>query len=101
MRTMYSRASPNCWISAPFALPASRAARFFERQLHHRAAGEVDAVVEAALDEEGHEPDHDERDREARHHPPPADEVVLGIVQDAQHQMLSVSAALLRLSQMR
>ena len=66
--------------------------RLDELELHQRAARELDAVVEAAAQRERAEPDHDEGDREPGGPAPPADEIDFGVVQDAQHQMLSVWA---------
>ena len=74
--------------------------RRLEAHLHRRAAGELDAVV-VALDRDQDHAGHDERERDGRRDPPETDEVDVGVVEDAQHQMLSVWMPFERLSQIR
>ncbi len=61
--------------------------RLRELQLHQRSAGELDTQVER-LDRERSKPQHDEGDRDRRHHLPPANEIVARVVKNSKHQML-------------
>ena len=67
--------------------------------LHERAAGKLDAVVDRSPDV-GNQSDQKEGDREPCGPLPPANEIVVGIMKYSQHQMLRVCVvAGLRLSQ--
>ena len=66
-----------------------RIGRLGELELHQRTAGELDAVV-GRLDGKRSEAEENEADGDRRHHLPPADEVVVGIVKNSKHQMLRV-----------
>ena len=63
--------------------------RLGELDLHQRTAGELDAVV-GRLDRQRAEPEDDESDGDPDRPLPPADEIVVGVVKNAKHQMLSV-----------
>jgi hypothetical protein len=70
-----------------------------ELELHERATCELDAVV-GRLDCQRAEAEKDERDRNHGHDLPPADEIVIGVVEYSKHQMLRVAwASRVRLSQ--
>jgi len=82
---------PNCWISAPWKPAASIVLRrsptlgLRELGLHERAAGELDAPIQAVMHAEEDQPRGDERHGDADGDAPRLDEVVLGVVKDAQH----------------
>ena len=61
--------------------------RLRELKLHQCSAGKLDAEVEG-LDRERSKPQNDEGECDRRHHLPPADEVVVRVVKNSNHQML-------------
>ena len=63
-----------------------------ELELHQRAAGELDAARDAVRGEKD-QTDGDEGDRQANGDAPGLDEVVVGSVQDAQHEAPRCSAS--------
>jgi hypothetical protein len=89
------------------AAEASDVGALLELELHERAAGELDAVPQAAGDEHRAEAEGDECRGTEGHRAPPADEVVARVVEDADHgrgpvggrQMLSARGAVERPSQ--
>ena len=62
--------------------------RLRELELHQRSAGELDAVV-GRLDSQRSESEQNEGDGDPCHHLPPADEIVVGVVKNSKHQILS------------
>ncbi len=58
--------------------------RVDELELHKGSARELDAVV-GRFDRQRSEAENDEGDGDSRHHLPPADEIVVGVVQNSKH----------------
>ena len=67
-------------------------------ELHQRSTIELDAEVRTVKNN-GADANDDERDSDARRPFPPADEIVMSVMEYAKHQMLSVCALFERVSQ--